>query len=129
MVARGEAHFGWTDTDDANGAIEDGKPVKIIVPDQKEGEIGVPVIPNTVSLIEGAPHPEEGKKLIDFLLSHDTEEYLAQCRSAQIPVREGVSIPPNVLKIEKLRVMDVGYSEIAQALPESTRFIHDEFVP
>ena len=129
MVARGEAHFGWTDTDDANGAIEDGKPVKIIVPDQKEGEIGVPVIPNTVSLIEEAPHPEEGKKLIDFLLSHDTEEYLAQCRSAQIPVREGVSIPPNVLKIEKLRVMDVGYSEIAQALPESTRFIHDEFVP
>ncbi len=129
MVARGERHFGWTDTDDANGAIEDGSPVKIVVPDQKEGQIGVLIIPNTVSLVRGAPNPEEGKALIDFLLTRETEKYLAHCRSAQIPVRKGIPIPENVLKIERLKVMDVDYSEIADTLPESTEFIHNEFVP
>ncbi len=128
MVARGERHFGWTDTDDANGAIEDGRPVKIVVPDQKEGQIGVLIIPNTVSLVRGAPNPEEGKALIDFLLTRETEKYLAHCRSAQIPVRKGIPIPENVLKIERLEVMDVNYSEIAETLPASTEFIHDKFV-
>jgi len=126
MAARGEIAFGLTDTDDANGAIEDRKPVKIVVPDQEEGAMGVLVIPNTVALIAGAPHEKEGQRLIDFLLSEETEEYLAQCRSAQIPLRPGVEKPGKVLDLEKLRVMDISYPQIAQTLPDSTRFVHEE---
>jgi iron(III) transport system substrate-binding protein len=129
MVARGEVAFGLTDTDDANGAIEDGKPVEIVVPDQDEGGLGVLVLPNTVSLIAGAPHENEGQRLIDFLLSPQTEEYLAHCRSAQIPLRPGVRTPDKVLKISNLKVLDVPYSEIASAFPESRKFIHEEFLP
>jgi len=126
MAARGEIAFGLTDTDDANGAIEDGKPVKIVVPDQEEDAMGVLVIPNTVALIAGAPHETEGQRLIDFLLSKETEEYLAQCRSAQIPLRPGVEKPGKVLDLEKLRVMDIVYAQIAETLPDSTKFVHDE---
>ena len=129
MAARGEIAFGLTDTDDANGAIEDGRPVKIIVPDQESDAMGVLVIPNTVSLIAGAPHKEAGEKLIDFLLSEETERYLAHCRSAQIPLRPGVSMPYNVLRINELKVMDLPYTKIAETLPKSTKFIHEEFLP
>ena len=67
LVARGEVKTGLTDTDDVNVAIENGQPVGMVLPD-REG-LGVPVMPNMVSLVAGAPHPEEARKLIDYLLS------------------------------------------------------------
>jgi iron(III) transport system substrate-binding protein len=39
LVADGQLAFGLTDTDDACGAVEMGKPVVIIVPDQQPGEM------------------------------------------------------------------------------------------
>src|SRR4029078_6257454 len=48
-VARGELKAGLTDTDDVNVALEDQRPVAMVLPD-RDG-IGVPVMPNMVSLI------------------------------------------------------------------------------
>src|SRR5215216_762496 len=62
LVARGNVKVGLTDTDDVNVAMEAGQPVSMVLP-EREG-IGVPVMPNMVSLIANAPHAEEGKKLI-----------------------------------------------------------------
>src|SRR5215211_4868394 len=76
MVARGEVKIGLTDTDDVNVALEDNQPVAMIFPD-RDG-IGVPVMPNMVSLIQNAPHPDEGKQLIDYLLSREVERSLAE---------------------------------------------------
>src|SRR5215204_703333 len=56
LVARGDVKVGLTDTDDVNVAIEDGQPVAMVLPD-KDG-LGVPVMPNMVSLIAGARRPE-----------------------------------------------------------------------
>jgi iron(III) transport system substrate-binding protein len=49
LVARGDVKVGLTDTDDVNVAIEGGQPVAMVLPD-REG-LGVPVMPNMVSLI------------------------------------------------------------------------------
>ena len=67
LVARGEVKIGLTDTDDVNVAIEDGQPIAMVLPDA--AGLGVPVMPNMVSLIANAPHVEEGQRLIDYLLS------------------------------------------------------------
>jgi len=83
MVAAGQRTFGLTDTDDALGAMRDGKPVAVLLPDPDQGGI---LIPNTVALIAGAPHPEAGQQLIDYLLSPDVERRLAASRSGQIPL-------------------------------------------
>ena len=88
LVARGDVKVGLTDTDDVNVAIEDGQPVSMVLPD-KDG-LGVPVMPNMVSLIANAPHPDEGKQLIDYLLSTDVERQLAQSEAVQIPLHAGV---------------------------------------
>ena len=87
LVARGEVKVGLTDTDDVNVAIEDGQPIGMVLPD-KDG-LGVPVMPNMVSLIANAPHPEEGRRLIDYLLSADVERQLAQSDAVQIPLARG----------------------------------------
>lgn len=128
LVARGEYAFGLTDTDDANGAVLDGFPVEWVFPDQAEDGLGTLLIPNTVALIDGAPHPDEARQLIDFLLSAETEEALAQSRALQIPLHKDAQAPQNVPKIDQIRTMDVTFAEIAAAMPESTTFFETSFV-
>jgi iron(III) transport system substrate-binding protein len=83
LVASGERALGLTDTDDAHGAMLDGKPVAVVVPDAGQGAV---LIPNTVAIIAGCPHPEQARLLIDYLLSAEVERALAEARSAQIPL-------------------------------------------
>jgi iron(III) transport system substrate-binding protein len=95
-VRKGEYAFGFTDTDDFNVARVDGFPVIAVYPDQGKGECGTLVIPNSVSMIKGAPHPEAAKQLIDYILSPEIEEKLAHATSAQIPLRPSVKRPDHV---------------------------------
>lgn len=76
MVVSGDLKVGLTDTDDAYASVRQGKPVKVIFPDQ-DG-VGTLLIPNTVALIAGGPNPEQGQALIDFLLSREVEETLIE---------------------------------------------------
>ena len=71
-------------------AIEAKQPVAMVLPD-RDG-IGVPVMPNMVSLVSGAPHPEEGKRLIDYLLSPEVERKLAESEAVQIPLHADVPV-------------------------------------
>jgi len=118
LVARGEVKVGLTDTDDVNVAIEDGQPIGMVLPD-KEG-LGVPVMPNMVSLITNAPHPEEGRKLIDYLLSKDVERGLALSEAVQIPLHAGVPGPKNIPAIETFKPMTLDYAKAASRVEDVT---------
>lgn len=119
LVARGEIKVGLTDTDDVNVALEAGLPVAMILPD-REG-FGVPVMPNMVSLIAGAPHRSEAARLIDFLLSPEVERMLAASDAVQIPLHRGVEPPPLMPRIDGLRSMTVDYEAVAQRLDDVTK--------
>jgi len=118
LVARSEASVGLTDTDDVNVAIESGQPVGMVLPDE-EG-LGVPVMPNMVSLIAGAPHPEEGRNLIDYLLSPDVERRLAGSEAVQIPLHAGVPGPTNLPSIDRVRPMMLDYAKAAARVEDVT---------
>ena len=118
LVARGEAKVGLTDTDDVNVAIEDGQPIRMVLPD-KDG-LGVPVMPNMVSLIANAPHPDEGRKLIDYLLSADVERQLAQSEAVQIPLHAGVPGPKNIPAIDTFKPMTLDYAQAASRVEDVT---------
>jgi len=126
MVVEGELPIGFTDTDDVNVANQAGKPVKMIYPD-RDG-LGTLLIPNTVALIKDSPHPEEGKKLIDYLLSREVESRLAFCESAQMPVRDGVTTPPHVPSFSSIKAMEVDYYDIAEKMKKSDRFCQSLFI-
>ncbi len=119
-VANGNLLFGMTDTDDVNGALDEGKPVRMAYIDHSsngENE-GIFVIPNTVALIANSHNPENGKKLIDYLLSAEVEAKLAQTRAKQIPVRSDVERPENVPVLNELKPVDVSYEDIADNMEE-----------
>ena len=119
MVARGEVKVGLTDTDDVNVAIENGQPIAMVLPDA-EG-LGVPVMPNMVSLIANAPHGDEGRKLIDYLLSADVERALAASEAVQIPLHAGVPGPRNIPAISSFKPMTLDYAKSANRVEDVTR--------
>jgi len=127
-VAAGDFAWGLTDTDDANGAVVDGLPVKWIFPDQGPDDIGTLVIPNTVALIRGAPHPEAARRLIDYLLSPEVEAKLAAMRSIQIPLNPAVNTPQGVPNAAAVKTMNVSFGAVAAAMPKALEFIKQEFV-
>ena len=119
MVARGEIKLGLTDTDDVNVALEDKQPVAMVFPD-RDG-MGVPIMPNMVSLIAGAPHLDAGKKLIDYLLSPEVERELARSEAVQIPLHEGVEGPKNIPPLSYFKPMTLNYGSAADRVEEVTR--------
>jgi iron(III) transport system substrate-binding protein len=119
LVARGDVKVGLTDTDDVNVAIENGQPVAMVLPD-KDG-LGVPVMPNMVSLIAGAPHLEDARKLIDYLLSAEVEQQLAQSEAVQIPLHAGVPGPKNIPALATFKPMTLDYAKAAARVEDVTR--------
>jgi iron(III) transport system substrate-binding protein len=118
LVARGDVKIGLTDTDDVNVAIEDGQPIAMVLPDA--AGLGVPVMPNMVSLIANGPHVDEGQRLIDYLLSPDVERQLAQSEAVQIPLHAGVPGPKNIPAIETFRPMTLDYTKAAARVEDVT---------
>jgi iron(III) transport system substrate-binding protein len=117
LVAAGERAFGLTDTDDAHSAMVDGQPVAVVIPDAADGVV---LIPNTVALIRGGPNTENGRKLIDYLLSADVERRLAAGRSAQIPLAtdlRDVKTPWHDL-MRQTTAMSIDIKVAARSIPE-----------
>jgi iron(III) transport system substrate-binding protein len=99
-------------------AIEDGQPVAMVLPDATG--LGVPVMPNMVSLIANGPHPDEGRRLIDYLLSPEVERQLAQSEAVQIPLHAGVQGPKNIPAIETFKPMTLDYTKAASRVGDVT---------
>lgn len=123
LVAHGEFAFSLVDSDDAVSRMRQGRPVELIYPDQGADDIGCFIVPNAVMLIAGAPHPEAGKKLIDYLLSTETERKLALSDAAQIPLHPGVPPPLGLKPLESIKTMKANYSEIAAKLQAIQPFL------
>jgi iron(III) transport system substrate-binding protein len=125
QVMSGECWFGSTDTDDAYDALIGKKPVKMVFTDQGEGEMGDLVFPNSVMMINGAKHPEEAKKLIDFLLTSKVEENLAEA-ALQIPLKSSSSTPEIIPK--NIKPINATYEEIYEKLNASSEFVQQNLV-
>jgi iron(III) transport system substrate-binding protein len=124
-----------TDTDDARIAIEGGAPVSVVYPDQAPGRPGAVMLPNTVALVAGAPHPDAAARLMGYLLSPEVERRLALGPSAQIPLRPGVEAPPHVLRPgpefvvgRQFRAMEVDWDAVAARLDTWKDFLTGLFV-
>jgi iron(III) transport system substrate-binding protein len=113
QVAAGSFEFALADSDDIYSRQKQGGPVEGIYPDQEPDGIGCFIVPNAVVLVSGSPNPQAGKKLIDYLLSRETEKKLAYSDAAQIPLHADVETPPGVRRLETLKIMDVSYAQVA----------------
>jgi iron(III) transport system substrate-binding protein len=132
-VGSGAFLVGVTDTDDAIEEVQAGRPVAIIFPDRdgsaSNSRMGTLFIPNTVALIKGGPHPEGGRKLIDFLLSPQVEAALAESASHQIPLNPDVkaTLPPQLEGGRTAKPMAVDFGKAADLWDEAQEFLRREF--
>jgi len=127
-VAAGRLAFGLTDTDDAIGEVENGKPVKIVYPDAEPGEMGVLFIPNTLAMVKDCPNPRAALALIEYLLSPEVEAALATGKSAQIPLNPGVSTETRVKSPNDVNAMEVDFGQAAAQFAEAATFIEEYFL-
>lgn len=114
-VVHGEIACGLTDTDDAYEAVKEGANIGVVFIDQQG--IGSLIMPNTVNLIKNSPHSANGKKLMDYLLSKESEAKLAgSC--AQMPLHKGVETPEDIPSLDNIIPMKIDYDKTAQKLEE-----------
>jgi len=126
-VAAGQLAFGLTDTDDAIGELEKGLDVAIVYPDQQSDGLGTLFIPNTLAILKDCPHPAEARKLIDYLLTPQIEEQLANCPSAQIPMHPQAQHSTRVESPVTVRAMQVDFGIAADRWPDVAVFLRDTF--
>jgi iron(III) transport system substrate-binding protein len=132
LVREGQMAWGLTDTDDFNVALQAGAPVAQVFPDQRTTERpqarGALLIPNSVAILANAPHPENARKLVDFILSRQVEEKLAFAEGAQIPVRADVKRPPHVKSAAELSLMKVDWTRVGADVERRLQQFKERFV-
>lgn len=114
-VMNGELAFGLTDTDDAFEAQKESDAVDFVFLDQQGSDIGTLIMPNALSLIKGCPNTENGKKLMNYLLSKETEIKLAKS-CAQMPLIKGTELPDNVPSLDNIKSMNIDYDITSEKL-------------
>lgn len=110
-VGRGTVSAGITDNDDAASAASEGGKLKMMLPDQDS--FGTLALPTTVGLVTGAHNPEAAKKLIDFLLTKETEQKLIDVKFAMFSARADAH--------NDAKFMAVDYPSVARNMATSVR--------
>ena len=125
--------FALTDTDDAWVAIREGDPVTVVYPDQGEGGLGTVLIPNTVALVKGRPHPEAAADLLRWLVTAESEIRLANGPTAQIPLRAdlaGADLPAHVKRPgTDFRAAVVDWQKVGENRDRWLDYLNERFRP
>ncbi len=131
LVARAKpgaspAYVGLTDTDDVLSGQADGEPIAMIFPDQDN--LGTLLMPSSVALVRGAPHPESARRLIDYLVSREVEAALAAEGKGYLPVRRDAG-QPKFMSHASLKSMNVSPAAVYDQLEASSRWTREHFHP
>ncbi len=87
-VGRGDAWIGLTDSDDIAAGQAEGMPIAAL-PMTDETLL----IPNTVGLVRGGPHPEAAQRLFDFLQRREVVEQLVAAHALEGAAAKDVTTP------------------------------------
>jgi len=113
QVGNGVYSLGLTDSDAIATAQANGGKLDLVAPDQN-GD-GALAMPTTVALVKGAKHEQLAKKLIDYLLSRQTEQKLIDTKFARWSVRAAAAGDGS------FKAMHVDYHAAADMFPRAQR--------
>jgi iron(III) transport system substrate-binding protein len=132
-VADGRYAVGLTDSDDAIGEIDAGRPVTLILPDRhghpNHPRLGTLLIPNTVAVIRGGPNPAEAQVLVRELLTPATEQRLAEWGGWQVPLNKAVKAKLHLALegVSGAKPMAVDWEKAADCWDVAQAFLREEF--
>ena len=110
-VGDGTCVAGLTDNDDVAAVTANGGKITAVLPDQS-GD-GTLMIPTTVGVVARTDRKPSAAKLVDYLLSKDTEQKLIEAKFAGWSVRG--------LDAAKVRAMNVDLAKVAEVMPRAVR--------
>ncbi len=111
-VGQGTVLAGLTDNDDVAATKKNGGKIEGVLPDQND--FGMLMVPTTVGIIARERRPQAAQKLVDHLLSKETEQKLIAAGFAGWSVRETAGAT-------KVTVMNVDYAKVAEVMPRAVR--------
>ena len=128
LVAAGRCDLGWTDTDDFFVALDGGYPVGMRP--VRLGDGGTVCIPNSVAIVRGTQRLEDAKRLVDFLLSSETELALARSKSRQIPLGpvDTERVPDDVKQIQAWAADSADIKAVAAARKPCLEWLTSEYL-
>jgi iron(III) transport system substrate-binding protein len=118
LVMAGTVDFALVDSDVAVSRLRRNKELDMIYPDQLQDQDGVFIVPSAVVLIRGARHLQNARRLIDYLLSKETERRLAFDDCVRIPLHNGIETPLEIRRIEAMHTMKVDFAAVARKMLE-----------
>lgn len=127
-IVAGACKAGIVDSDDALIAVARKDPVVMIIPDQGPEDPGTLLIPNTVSLLKNAPHPNEARELISFLVSRECEALLARGESRQISVRTMGKEHPDWIPSQGIRGYALSLKQMGDGISSATGRLKEIFL-
>ena len=132
-VARGEADIGLTDSDDVFAAQARGLKVAMVLP-RHAREVttaggGTFFIPNTVGIVNGAPHADAARTFVEFMLTPETEQQLAAMPAKHAPlvhpatasdfvVPDPLVIPPQFVAAQSDAAVDAFFAAVRAVAEE-----------
>lgn len=111
-VATGEFAFGVADSSDADAAVKEGKPIRVVFPDQDS--FGTLIIPSALVLMANAPNPDQAKRFIDFMLRSEIQKLLDAKRKTPT--------------VNNIKPMEVDYVKLVAQSKELSRGFLKEWV-
>jgi iron(III) transport system substrate-binding protein len=127
-VAGAVCDAGFTDTDDFFEAKDAGAPVSMTPVRMENGQ--TICIPNTVAIIRGTPRETNARKLVDFLLSAETELALSHSPSRQIPLGPvpAADLPDEVRQLAAWAAEGVPLPALRDARAECMAWLKSEYL-
>jgi iron(III) transport system substrate-binding protein len=123
-VRRGEAMLGLTDADDVRAANRAGASLAMVLPRHgpATGE-GPMLMPNTVAIVQGAPHPRSAAMLADWLCSPEVARRLAASVSGNVPLHPFVAAEFPELIVDDPLILNLSEVE-SQWMPAVESAVH-----
>ena len=102
LTGKGEVAIAIVFLQDAAKARVDGYPLKEVTPADGTGyEFG------GLSLVKNGPHPELGKKFIEWMLSPKTQELALKAKAFHFPSNQKTPLRENVISFDQIKRIDL----------------------
>ena len=108
-VSRGEATVAIVFMALGPGEKAQGFPVETVAPSEGTGaEIGA------MSIIQGAPHPQLARKLYEWALTPQAQQFAFAARGFQVPSNKATPLDPRVPDVKTLKLIDYDYARFGK---------------
>ena len=113
QVAEGHCLLGLTDSDQAIRQVEQGSPVLLVYPDQREDQPGCLFLPTTIGILRRAQHLRAAQQLANYLLAPEVETLLTHGPAAHVPLNYEVTAFSRIRGPDDIKAIKVDFLSAA----------------